>query len=31
LAFTVVNGKIVEIDGLCDPDRSVAAAVLSET
>ncbi len=33
LAFTVVNGKIVEIDGIRDPDRVVriAAAVLSET
>ncbi len=33
LAFTVVNGKIVEIDGIRDPDRvrRVAAAVLSET
>jgi Sigma-70, region 4 len=33
LAFTVVNGKIVEIDGIRDPDRvrQVAAAVLTET
>src|SRR6266508_546312 len=33
LAFTVVNGKIVEIDGIRDPDRvrRVAAAVLTET
>jgi RNA polymerase sigma factor (sigma-70 family) len=33
MAFTVVNGKIVEIDGIRDPDRvrRVAAAVLSET
>ncbi len=33
MAFTVVNGKIVEIDGIRDPDRvrRVAAAVLTET
>jgi RNA polymerase sigma factor (sigma-70 family) len=33
LAFTIVNGKIVEIDGIRDPDRvrRVAAAVLTET
>ena len=33
LAFTVVNGKIVEIDGIRDPERvvRVAAAVLSGT
>ena len=33
LAFTVVNGKIVEIDGIRDPDRvrRVAAAVLIKT
>jgi RNA polymerase sigma factor (sigma-70 family) len=32
LAFTVVNGKIVQIDGIRDPDRvrRVAAAVLTE-
>ena len=33
LAFTVVNGKIVEINGIRDPDRvrRAASAVLSET
>jgi RNA polymerase sigma-70 factor (ECF subfamily) len=33
LAFTIVNGKIVEIDGIRDPDRvrRLAAAVLTET
>ena len=33
LAFTVVGGKIVQIDGIRDPDRvrRVAAAVLTET
>jgi Sigma-70, region 4 len=33
LAFTVAGGKIVEIDGIRDPDRvrRVAAAVLTET
>ena len=32
MAFTVVNGKIVEIDGIRDPDRvgRIAAAVLTE-
>jgi hypothetical protein len=33
LAFTVVNDKIVEINGIGDPDRvrRLAAAVLGET
>jgi ketosteroid isomerase-like protein len=33
LAFTVAGGKIVQIDGIRDPDRvrRVAAAVLTET
>src|SRR6266581_4759076 len=33
MAFTVVDGKIVEIDGIADPDRvrRIAAAVLTET
>jgi hypothetical protein len=32
LAFTVVNGKIVEIDGIGDPERvsRIAAAVLTD-
>jgi RNA polymerase sigma-70 factor (ECF subfamily) len=33
MAFTVVDGKIVEIDGIADPDRvrRIAASVLTET
>ncbi len=33
MAFTVVDGKIVEIDGIADPDRvrRIAAVVLTET